>query len=66
MVKKVTKDGGFLFIDEALIDLFVGNGWETEDNTSETPQNDDTEVETEKTTISLSKDKKRLKSRFEK
>ena len=54
-------------IESDLLDVFVNDGWKVVGDTpSTTSQNDDTEVETEKTTISLSKDKKRLKSRFEK
>lgn len=66
MARKVTKDGGFLFVDEALVDMFVGKGWQVEDNAPTKPQNDDTEFVEEDIENAPPKDKKHVKKRFEK
>ncbi len=67
MTTTVTKNGGIMNVDKALVDIFVNDGWKVIDKTpSVKPQNDDTEPKDEKTDISSNKDKKRFKSRFEK
>lgn len=67
MTTTVTKNGGIMNVDKALVDIFVNDGWKVVDKTpSVKPQKDDTEPKDEKTDISSNKDKKRFKSRFEK
>lgn len=67
MTTTVTKNGGIMNVDKALVDIFVNDGWKVIDKTpSVKSQNDDTEPKDEKTDISSNKDKKRFKSRFEK